>query len=118
VNAIRFDAGTSDAGRSDAGRPMIEGHEDPSPSPSPGSGPGASGAPGLAGTAPKRDEWIYVGDSPNDEPLFAAFALSVGVANLRPYLPRLKSPPKWITSKPSGEGFVELADKLIAVRSK
>lgn len=73
------------------------------------------GAPGLpAGQAPKWDQWLYIGDSPNDEPMFAAFRHTVGVANLRQYLDRLHSPPRWITSKPSGAGFAELVDRLRA----
>src|SRR5690606_18987340 len=40
-----------------------------------------AGAPGLnRGDVPKWDEWIYIGDSPNDEPAFKAFRHSVGVA--------------------------------------
>jgi HAD superfamily hydrolase (TIGR01484 family) len=63
---------------------------------------------------PKFDEFIYAGDSPNDEPMFQAFPLSVGVANVRPYLPRLKSPPTYITSKNAGEGFAQMAKLLLS----
>src|SRR5204862_340765 len=41
----------------------------------------------------QRDAVIFIGDSPNDEPMFAHFPHSVAVANIQPYLPRLKSPP-------------------------
>ncbi len=58
---------------------------------------------------PPIENFVYVGDSPNDEPMFEAFALSVGVANVKPYLPRLKHPPKFITSLEAGAGFSELA---------
>jgi hypothetical protein len=58
---------------------------------------------------PEFDEFIYVGDSPNDEPMFQAFDLSVGVANVKPFLPKLKSPPKFITLSEAGAGFSELA---------
>lgn len=72
------------------------------------------GAPGIArGKAPAWEQWLYVGDSPNDEPMFAAFQSTVGVANLRGYLSRLHSPPRWLTSAPSGAGFAEMADLLI-----
>ena len=30
----------------------------------------------------ERERWLYVGDSTNDEAMFASFPLSVGVANL------------------------------------
>lgn len=62
------------------------------------------------------ERWIYIGDSPNDEPMFSAFPLSVGVANLKQYLTRLKSPPTYLTNQESGAGFVEMAEKLIHAR--
>jgi len=68
--------------------------------------------------APRIENWLYIGDSPNDEPLFATFQQSLGVANLKKYLDRLQSLPTWITSQPCGAGFVEMADRLIAMRSR
>lgn len=53
------------------------------------------------------DQWVYFGDSANDEPMFEAFQYSVGVANIAPFLPHMKSHPKWITQHCGGEGFVE-----------
>ncbi len=58
---------------------------------------------------PSFDELIFIGDSPNDEPMFEAFDASVGVANLKPFLPRLQHPPKYLTTGKAGEGFSELA---------
>ena len=80
------------------------------------------GAPGLAPTlqptaASAWENWLYIGDSPNDEPMFASFRNSVGVANIRQYLDRLKAPPRWITSLESGAGFAEMASQLIEARS-
>jgi hypothetical protein len=72
----------------------------------------AQGAPGAKSPAPGAGEWLFIGDSPNDEPMFAAFRYSVGVANLREYLDRLKSPPRWITAAESGAGFAEMARRL------
>ncbi|MCM2323794.1 MAG: HAD-IIB family hydrolase [Oligoflexia bacterium] len=76
----------------------------------------ASGAPGLSGEVPAWEELLFIGDSPNDEPLFQAFDLSVGVANLTPFLPRLRTAPRWLTQAESGAGFAELARALIAAR--
>jgi len=78
-----------------------------------------SGAPGFSAGSrvPSWDEWIFIGDSPNDEPLFASFKSSVGVANLRKYMDRLKSPPTWITQSESGMGFAEMAHRLVALKS-
>jgi HAD superfamily hydrolase (TIGR01484 family) len=64
----------------------------------------------------KLSEWLFIGDSPNDEPLFAHFPMSVGVANLKPYLNQLQSPPTYLTNKESGEGFAEMARRLLAVK--
>lgn len=52
-------------------------------------------------------EWAFFGDSANDEPMFKAFDYSIGVANVARFLPYLTDPPKWITSKDGGHGFVE-----------
>ena len=76
-----------------------------------------AGAPGVAAAAPQWDEWLFIGDSPNDEPMFASFRYSVGVANLNRYLDRVKHPPTWITQAESGAGFAEMAAKLIQSRS-
>jgi hypothetical protein len=40
---------------------------------------------------------------------FAYFAHSAAVANIRPFLPRLKSPPVYVTESVAGDGFVEFA---------
>ena len=63
---------------------------------------------------PEFHELIYAGDSPNDEPMFEAFPLSVGVANVKPFLPKMKHPPKFVTSSEAGAGFAELAELLLS----
>ena len=55
---------------------------------------------------------VFVGDSPNDEPMFKFFKNSVGVANVTEF--KLNSPPKFITHKKRGKGFAELADWILA----
>jgi HAD superfamily hydrolase (TIGR01484 family) len=59
---------------------------------------------------------LFVGDSPNDEPMFRAFPLSVGVANVRDVMDRLHHLPAFVTHQPSGAGFVELANYLLAAK--
>ena len=76
------------------------------------------GAPGIEGEIPKWNEWLFIGDSPNDEPLFAAFSYSVGVANLSNYLDQLKNPPQWITQTESGYGFSEMAERLLLANAR
>ena len=56
-------------------------------------------------------ELLYSGDSPNDEPMFAYFRNSVGVANIRDFT--LEYEPSWVTDGHSGDGFVEIATAII-----
>ncbi|MBN2793197.1 MAG: HAD hydrolase family protein [Desulfuromonadales bacterium] len=59
-----------------------------------------------------QDQAIFIGDSPNDESMFAAFDLTIGVANIHDFLPKLQHLPKYISSRPGGLGFAELARTL------
>ena len=68
--------------------------------------------------AAERNEWLYVGDSTNDELMFANFALSVGVANLADFADRLRQWPAFITAHDRGRGFVEVAEALLAARGR
>ncbi|HEX6014745.1 MAG TPA: HAD-IIB family hydrolase [Geminicoccaceae bacterium] len=64
-----------------------------------------------------RGRFAFAGDSPNDQPMFAFFAASsVGVANLRRFLPSLACRPRWLTEAEGGPGFAELGDLLLAAR--
>ncbi len=74
----------------------------------------------IRATAPEtaRRQWLFVGDAPNDASMFSALPLSVGVANLRPYLGQLPDAPNWITTASHGDGFVELANHLLATRAR
>jgi HAD superfamily hydrolase (TIGR01484 family) len=67
---------------------------------------------GLEPGAAKR-EVVFVGDSPNDAPLFAYFDHSVGVANVRRFAGRMEAEPKYVTEAASGAGFAELAAHLL-----
>jgi hypothetical protein len=57
---------------------------------------------------------IFVGDSPNDQPLFACFPHSVGVANVRRFAERMAALPAWVTRAEGGDGFAEMAAVLLA----
>ena len=59
---------------------------------------------------------VYCGDSVNDEPMFEAFALSVGVANVREVLDRIAHPPQFVTRAREGRGFEELVRRLLKAR--
>ena len=62
------------------------------------------------------DGVLFVGDSPNDEPLFEAFPLSVGVANILRARSRLRHLPRFVTQAEGGAGFVELVAHLLDAR--
>lgn len=61
-----------------------------------------------------RERFVFVGDSPNDAPLFAFFPHAVAVANVREQADRIATLPAWVTRREAGAGFVELADFLLA----
>jgi HAD superfamily hydrolase (TIGR01484 family) len=63
-----------------------------------------------------RESYVFVGDSPNDAPMFAFFPHSIGVANIREFAGRLAHEPRYVTSAASGAGFCEVADFLLAAR--
>jgi hypothetical protein len=60
-----------------------------------------------------RETVVYVGDSPNDAPMFEFFRKSVGVANLQRFAGLLPQPPKYITTASSGAGFAEVVEHLL-----
>ena len=57
---------------------------------------------------------VFAGDSPNDQPMFAYFPHSVGVANVREFAGRMEALPAWVTRKPGGRGFAELVEVLLS----
>ena len=61
-----------------------------------------------------RHAIVYVGDSPNDSPMFAYFPLSVGVANVRRFAGRMSAAPAYVTQAEAGAGFAELAAHVLA----
>ncbi|HAP43794.1 MAG: haloacid dehalogenase [Spirochaetes bacterium GWD1_61_31] len=72
------------------------------------------------GYDPKNDESavLYLGDSPNDEPMFGRFSHSCGVANVRQYADLMLQPPKYVTEKACGHGFAEACQRLLQARKK
>ena len=62
----------------------------------------------------EREQWLYVGDSTNDELMFANFPLAVGVANLADFADRLRQWPAFMTRHERGRGFVEVAESVLA----
>lgn len=65
---------------------------------------------------PSDPRFVYVGDSFNDAPMFAAFSLSVGVANVLKAWRQLSATPAFVTQAPFGAGFEELARAVTRAR--
>ena len=58
-------------------------------------------------------DYAFAGDSPNDAPMFAYFAHSVGMANVARYSGHLAAEPKYVTQYEAGAGFAELVRHLL-----
>jgi HAD superfamily hydrolase (TIGR01484 family) len=65
-----------------------------------------------------KDEFVFVGDSPNDAPMFGFFPNSIGVANVNDFAGLLANEPAYVTSSRCGKGFVEVAEVLTAATAK
>ncbi len=62
------------------------------------------------------ERFVFVGDSPNDAPMFAHFPNGVGVANVLDFAAALPALPAYVTERRGGAGFAELAAALIEAR--
>jgi HAD superfamily hydrolase (TIGR01484 family) len=69
------------------------------------------------GLEAEKDRLTFIGDSPNDAPMFGFFPHSVGVANVRQYENRLASKPAYVTEAAGGAGFAEFARALCKARA-
>jgi hypothetical protein len=63
-----------------------------------------------------RERLVFVGDSPNDQPMFAFFPNAVGVANIVDMVDLMTYLPAWVTSSPGSIGFAELAAALLVAK--
>ncbi|MDB4968932.1 MAG: haloacid dehalogenase-like hydrolase [Myxococcales bacterium] len=63
-----------------------------------------------------RGDWLFVGDSPNDQSCFAWFPVAAGVANVRRYLDRLAPPPAYVAEAEGGHGFAQIVELLLSAR--
>jgi HAD superfamily hydrolase (TIGR01484 family) len=73
--------------------------------------------PALLGRAFEATEWLYVGDSTTDQLMFQHIPLSVGVANIARFVPQLQHLPAWVTQAERGQGFAQMAHRLLACGS-
>jgi len=61
--------------------------------------------------------YAFVGDSGNDEACFGAFRLSFGVSNIADHLAGMTMRPRFVSEATCGEGFAEIAEKLLVLRA-
>ncbi len=66
----------------------------------------------------EKEAFVFIGDSPNDAPMFDYFPNAVGVANVRDLADRLSATPAYVTSRPAGAGFAELAAVLLGAHTQ
>jgi HAD superfamily hydrolase (TIGR01484 family) len=65
----------------------------------------------------EMDNWVFVGDSTNDQLMFEAFPNSVGVANVRRFEAQLAHLPRYITDAERGAGFADVARAVLSAQS-
>jgi HAD superfamily hydrolase (TIGR01484 family) len=63
-----------------------------------------------------KARFIFTGDSPNDGPMFSFFPNSCGVANVTDFAGGETALPTFVASERGGEGFVQIASRLLATR--
>lgn len=61
-------------------------------------------------------QWLYVGDSTNDQLMFEHIPLSVAVANIARFVPVLHVLPAYVTPSERGAGFAEVVQRLLIAR--
>jgi HAD superfamily hydrolase (TIGR01484 family) len=61
----------------------------------------------------EQQRCIFIGDSPNDAPMFDFFSYSIGVANVHAFGDAIATLPKYVTTAKAGAGFAELATFLL-----
>jgi len=62
-------------------------------------------------------QWVYVGDSTNDQVMFQHFTHSVGVANIHSFDDQIRHWPRYEAPSERGAGFAEVAGAIIEART-
>jgi HAD superfamily hydrolase (TIGR01484 family) len=60
-----------------------------------------------------KGDVIFIGDSPNDVPMFRFFPHSVGVVNILQFKEKITHKPAWVTQQEGGYGFAEMVDSIL-----
>jgi HAD superfamily hydrolase (TIGR01484 family) len=64
-----------------------------------------------------RSTCLFIGDSPNDQPMFEYFPYSVGVKNIEKFIQKIQKPPAYKCSKIGGLGFAEMTALILSKRN-
>lgn len=64
-----------------------------------------------------QNEITFIGDSPNDEPMFKEFQTSFAVANIKMFSDQLVSFPTYVASEEESLGFNEVVQAILASRN-
>jgi len=65
-----------------------------------------------------KEEYLFCGDSPNDEPMFRFFPLSAGVQNVLRFAERMKHLPAFVADREGSEGFAEIVETVLRLRAQ
>jgi HAD superfamily hydrolase (TIGR01484 family) len=68
--------------------------------------------------AAELDQWVFVGDSGNDQAMFQHFIHSVGVANIARFVPQLAHLPTYVAPSARGAGFAEVAHAILKAQHR
>jgi 1,2-diacylglycerol 3-alpha-glucosyltransferase len=63
------------------------------------------------------EQVLFVGDSPNDAPMFAGFPVTAGVANVMRFVDTMPARPAFVATSQGGAGFAEIARVLLTARA-
>jgi HAD superfamily hydrolase (TIGR01484 family) len=65
-----------------------------------------------------KEQFVFCGDSPNDAPMFGYFPYACGVANVKDFVGRIDALPAYVSRQRGGEGFVEIAERILSARAE
>lgn len=65
-----------------------------------------------------KERFLFIGDSPNDEPMFQYFPYTAGVKNILHFTDRMKYVPAFVGSREGGEGFAEIVEVILQCKTK
>jgi HAD superfamily hydrolase (TIGR01484 family) len=61
----------------------------------------------------EKGRFLFCGDSPNDEPMFAYFPHTAAVRNIIRFADRMTHLPRFVASREGGEGFAEIVKIIL-----